>query len=317
MRNSTWGIPVIDFHCHFPVADDMMAWSDEDYIRKHGREKFAKLRADWRRYQEEWWAAYSFAPPEEDEPSPQVQAERWSDEVERAQLERVVFVTGGGNETLASVVAANPSRFSGFAHHDPFGPDAAGELRRAVVELGLSGFKVLAPALRGAIDDEALHPVWQVADELGIPVLVHFGQLDGGGGIAQHQNIDPLKLHDVAKAFPDLQFVVPHFGCGYPKELLHLAWACRNVNVDSSGNNEWVRWMPYPLDVKQLFRTFLETIGPERILFGSDSAHFPRGLVTAYYDEQFRAVSQLGLSQGDISLLFSGNAARLLRIPIP
>ena len=61
-----------------------------------------------------------------------------------------------------------------------------------------------------------------------------------------------------------------------------------------------------------LFRKFVETIGPERILFGSDSAHFPRGLVRVYYDEQTRIVSQLGLSAGDRHLIFAGNAARLL-----
>jgi predicted TIM-barrel fold metal-dependent hydrolase len=108
--------------------------------------------------------------------------------------------------------------------------------------------------------------------------------------------------------------VVPHFGCGYPGELLQLAWACRNVHVDSSGNNEWIRWMPYPLSIGDLFRKFLETIGPERVIFGSDSAHFPRGLVRHYYDEQCRAFNQLGFSADERRLVFSDNAARLLRL---
>jgi uncharacterized protein len=184
-------------------------------------------------------------------------------------------------------------------------------------EDGMRGYKVIAPALPGAIDDEALMPVWQAAEDLGIPVLVHFGVLDGGGGTAAHVNISPLRLHDVAKGFPYTPFVIPHFGCGYPAELLQLAWACRNVCVDSSGNNEWIRWMPYPLTLADLFRKFTETIGPERILFGSDSAHFPRGLVRAYYDEQTRIVSQLGLSPGDRHNIFAGNAARLLNLDAP
>jgi predicted TIM-barrel fold metal-dependent hydrolase len=108
--------------------------------------------------------------------------------------------------------------------------------------------------------------------------------------------------------------VIPHFGCGYPKDLLHLAWACRNVYVDSSGNNEWIRWMPYPLSLANLFERFLATVGPTRIIFGSDSADFPRGLVRAYYDEQCRVVEELGLSAGDRDLIFAGNAARLLRL---
>jgi predicted TIM-barrel fold metal-dependent hydrolase len=310
-RVSAWGFPIIDFHCHFPVPDEEPATADVEYERAHGARKLGILHENWRWYQEQWWSAYSFPFPEESEPPAAVQAERWAAEIDEAGLELVVFLTGGSNDTLATAIAGQP-RMLGFAHHDPFRPEAADELRRAVTELGLVGYKVIAPALTGSIDDPVLWPVWQVAEDLGIPVLVHFGVLDGGGGTAQHVNISPLRLHDVAKAFPEVPFVVPHFGCGYPGELLQLAWACRNVYVDTSGNNEWIRWMPYPLSIDSLFRKFLETVGPERLIFGSDSAHFPRGLVRAYYDDQCRAFNQLGLSESERGLVFAGNAARLL-----
>jgi predicted TIM-barrel fold metal-dependent hydrolase len=311
MRDSAWGFPVIDFHCHFPVPDQSPPQAEETYRLQHGDGKLAELKRNWRWYQEQWWDAYSFPHPEIPEPAADIQAGRWSAEIEAGQLEAVAFMTGGGNEVLAQAIRDYP-RMYGFAHHDPFAPDAADELRRAVTEGGLRGYKVIAPALAGPIDDESLWPVWQAAEDLGIPVLVHFGTLDGGGGTAAHLNISPLRLHDVARGFPYVTFVIPHFGCSYPGDLLQLAWACRNVCVDSSGNNEWIRWMPYPLTLADLFRKFLETIGPERILFGSDSAHFPRGLVRAYYDEQTRIVNQLRLSPGDRHLIFAGNAARLL-----
>lgn len=314
-RDSIWGFPIIDFHCHFPVPDEERPAAEVEFERVHGARKSRILRANWRWYQEQWWSAYGFPFPEEEEPPADVQAERWSAEIEDARLELVTFLTGGGNDTLATAIAGRP-RMRGFAHHDPFLPGAAQELRRAVDELGLVGYKVIAPALRGRIDDPALWPVWRAAEELGIPVLVHFGVLDGGGGTGDHVNMSPLRLHDVAKAFPEVPFVIPHFGCGYPGDLLQLAWACRNVHVDSSGNNEWIRWMPYRLSLADLFGKFLETIGPERVLFGSDSAHFPRGLVRAYYDEQSRVVDQLGMSPDDRRLVFSGNAARLLRLEV-
>lgn len=314
MRSSRWGLSIIDFHCHFPVPDTMMDWADTTYRRRHGEAKFAKLRSDWRWYQEQWWSAYGFEPPEAEEPSLDVQVRRWAAETESAGLERIVFVTGGGNEVLAEIVGTHPDRFIGFAHHDPFAPGAAQDLRVAVTELGLRGYKILAPVLRGRIDDEALDPLWQVAEQTGIPVLIHFGQLDGGGGTGSHANISPLALHDVAKAHPDVSFVVPHFGCSYPHALLQLAWSCRNVLVDTSGNNEWVRWMPYPLTVADLFAKFLDTVGPSRILFGSDSAHFPRGLVQSYYDQQLKICSTLGLSDSERDQIFAGNAARLLNI---
>jgi predicted TIM-barrel fold metal-dependent hydrolase len=316
MRTSRWGFPIIDFHAHLPVPDEHPPAAEERYRQRYGDRKAAILKDNWRWYQEQWWSACSFPFPEEAEPPAEAQAARWSDEIEAAQVEAVVFVTGGGNRVLARAIADHP-RMLGFAHHDPFGPDAAVELRRAVAEDRLCGYKVLAPALDGAIDDESLDPVWQVAEDLGIPVLVHFGTLDGGGGVADHMNISPLRLHRVAKAFPEVPFVVPHFGCSHPGDLLQLVWACRNVHVDTSGNNEWVRWMPYPLTLGDLFTRFLDTIGPERVLFGSDSAHFPRGLVRAYYDEQAEIVGRLGLSEGDRHLVFAANAARLVGLGVP
>jgi len=313
MRVSRWGFPIVDFHAHFPVPDEHPSGAEQRYARRHGERKAAILRGNWRWYQEQWWTAYSFPFPEADEPGPEVQARRWSEEIEAAQVEAVAFVTGGGNRLLAAAIAGQ-ARMVGFAHHDPFVPGAAAELRRSVVDDGMRGYKVLAPALDGRIDDESLYPLWEVAEELGIPVLIHFGTLDGGGGTAAHPNIDPLVLHPVAKAFPEVPFVIPHFGCSYPGELLQLAWACRNIHVDSSGNNEWVRWMPYPLTLTDLFARFLDTVGPGRVLFGSDSSHFPRGLVRRYYDEQVRIVTELGLADEDRHLVFAGNAARLLRL---
>ena len=310
-RNSAWGFPIIDFHCHFPVPDEFPDPVVAAHRVEFGDAKADKLLADWRWYQEQWWTHYNFPFPEDVEPPAPVQAARWADEVESASLEAVVFLTGGGNDALADAIDGH-GRLFGFAHHDPFGPDAAGELRRAVTERGLRGYKVIAPALLGPIDDRELYPVWQAAEDLGIPVLIHFGPNNGGGGTARHQNIDPLVLHDVAKAFTDTTFVVPHLGCGYPRELLQLMWACRNVHVDTSGNNEWIRWMPDHVTLGDYFRKFFETVGPSRIIFGSDSASFPRGLARAYYDEQVRIVGQMGISVADRALIFHDNAARLL-----
>lgn len=314
MRDSAWGFPIVDFHCHFPVPDLEESPVRRAYREAHGAAKQAQLDRSWLAYQQQWWIPYGFPFPEEVEPPAVVQAERWEREIEDAQIELAVFLTGGGNDVLAASLDG-VDRAVGFAHHDPFAPAAADELRRAVTELGLRGYKIIAPALMGRIDDPALDPVWRVAERLQVPVLIHFGVNDGGGGTGAHPNIDPLRLHDVAKAHPSVEFIVPHFGCGYPGELLQLAWTCRNVLIDTSGNNEWVRWMPYPLSVKDLYAKFLDTVGPERVVFGSDSAHFPRGLVRRYYDDQVGIVAELGLSKTERHAVFAGNALRLLGMP--
>lgn len=311
------GIPVLDFHAHFPVrriagdADPVR----EDYLRRFGAERWAQVERHLHADQAAWRKTWGFPDPEPPGDDGTMAA-RWADEVARHELVRVVFLTGGGNDRLAAVVREYSQRFVGFAHHDPFAPDAAAQLERAVRELGLKGYKVIAPLHRERLDDERLYPLWETAERLRIPVLIHFGPLRYEGIVAG-PNISPLVLQDVARGFPSVPFIVPHFGCGYPRELLHLMWVCGNVYVDTSGSNEWMRWMPYDLDLRGLFRRFVDTVGPGRIVFGTDSSWFPRGFARRYLEVQLQACRELGLDDAALRAIFAGNAARLLGLTLP
>ena len=305
-------VPILDFHAHFPAR---RAYPDADptreaYVKRHGDEKWAALQRHLTADQEAWRRAWGFPTPEPPGDDAEMAA-RWAQEVERHRLVRIVFLTGGGNDRLAAVVKTHPDRFVGFAHHDPFAPDAPAELERAVTTLGLRGYKIIAPLHPKRLDDEQLSPLWETAERLSIPVLVHFGPLRYEG-IVSGPNINPLVLQDVARGFPGIPFIVPHFGCGYPQELLHLMWVCGNVYVDTSGSNEWMRWMPYDLDLKTLFRRFLETAGPRRVIFGTDSSWFPRGFARRYLEVQYQACCEIGVGEDALRLVFAGNAARLL-----
>lgn len=305
-------IPVLDFHAHFPHRPSP---GDGDptrdaYRRRFGDDRWQTVQAHLAADQEAWRRAWGFPAPEPPG-SDEAMAARWAAEVERHRLARIVFLTGGGNDRLAAAVRAYPDRFVGFAHHDPFARDAPAELERAVKLLGLRGYKIVAPLYAQRLDDEQLYPLWEAAERLGIPVLIHFGPLRYQGIVAG-PNISPLVLQDVARGFPGVPFVVPHFGCGYPQELLHLMWVCGNVHVDTSGSNEWMRWMSYPLDLKSLFAKFLDTVGPRRIIFGTDSSWFPRGFAHQYLEAQLAACRELGVGETDLRLIFAENAARLL-----
>ena len=307
-------VPVLDFHAHFPVRAEPDA-AQVEYVRRFGDAKWAVIRRHLAADQEAWRRAWGFPAPEPAGDDADMAA-RWAQEVERHRLVRVVFVTGGGNERLALALKPYSDKFVGFAHHDPFAPDAPAALERAVRTFGLRGYKIIAPHHQDRLDGERLYPLWETAERLKIPVLIHFGPLRYEGIVAG-PNISPLVLQDVARAFPEVPFVVPHFGCGYPRELLHLMWVCGNVYVDTSGSNEWMRWMPYALDLKALFGKFLETVGPQRIVFGTDSSWFPRGFARRYLQVQFQACRELGLGQDALRLIFAGNAARLLGLPLP
>jgi predicted TIM-barrel fold metal-dependent hydrolase len=126
--------------------------------------------------------------------------------------------------------------------------------------------------------------------------------------------MNPLTLWEPAKMFPRLEFIIPHFGSGYLKELLQLCWSCPNVLIDTSGSNQWMRWMPYELDLVGLFRKAIETVGPDRIIFATDSSYFPRGFSEPYLREQLMACKTACIGENNIEKIFYSNAARLLKL---
>lgn len=313
-------LEVIDFHTHFPTNkpwfQDMAPNMQDAYIKRRGEKRANVIKAQAQAYREAWRLEWDSPPPEQNPPDDKAQANRWAAEVDTYGLRAVVFVTGGGNENLKQIVSYHPDKFIGFAHNYPFAEDAPQKLEQAVAEYGFKGYKLLAPMLDRPIEDETAYPVWEMCAKLDIPVLIHFGIQGGGGGIASHENINPLKLHNIAKDFPEVNFVVPHFGCAWIRETLQLCWACRNVHIDTCGSNQWVRWVDGDWTTKKLFRKYLETIGPERIIFGTDSSYFPRGFALRYLQDQIRDCRELNLSHDTLQLIFGGNAARLLKIDL-
>jgi predicted TIM-barrel fold metal-dependent hydrolase len=313
----TWnGLEVVDFHVHLPVPWPRGGRRGLAARRAARPPQAEKILADYgleRRRQ--WRKEWNFPEPEEFAGAkPEVQADRWAGEVDKHGLRAACLVSGGGNDTLAAVVRRHPDRLRGMAHHNLAAPDAGPEMRRAVEELGLVGLKIIAPALDVRFDDPALDAMWGYVERKGAPVLIHFGWLGTGGGTVSHPNINPLTIYEVASRHPGIPFVIAHFGCGYWRETLQLAWSCPNIHVDTSGSNQWIRWVPYTLTLEDLFRRAYETIGPTRIVFGTDSSWFPRGFSQRYLEEQVKVTRYLGMKDEDVALIFGGNACRLLRL---
>ncbi len=302
---------IIDSHAHFEVAGHPIVPS---YASVYGEaraalvaEKSAQLRDNWRR-------AWRFPTPEPPLADIEQIARQWLADMDQKGVERMVFLTASGNEAMGRIVRMAPERFIGLAYHDITAPDAPRQLEYAIEHLGLRGFKAFAPLVDVPLSDKSLYPFYEVAEHYGLPILIHFGILGGPGGIAHSTNISPMSIHDAAKAFPRIPFIVPHFGCGFPQEALFLAWACPNVYIDTSGSNQWMRFMPYPLTVRDMFLKCKQTIGVERVLFGTDAMNFPRGIVSAYLDSQLRDCVELGFSDAEVDAIFYANAARLYQV---
>ena len=313
------GIEIIDWHSHFGNVN--LPWVQAqapNYLKHRPAEKRAALQALAREhaiaYNTAWRFQYGFPGPDRTQVSVEELAHQWAAELDNYAIEKIVWVTGMGNETLHKVCQMYPDKFIGMAHHDPFAPDAADEMEKCITQYGFRAFKTIGPWINKPLTDPGWFPLLEVCAAHNVPVLIHFGVLGAGGGITNHINMNPMMLHDAAKTFPDVTFVVPHFGCGYVTDTLMLAWACRNVCIDTSGSNQWVKWVDGDLTTKDLFRKYLETIGPERILFGTDSTWFPRGFAFRYLEDQWRDLGELNVPREHFELIFNKNAKRLLKI---
>lgn len=297
-------VKVLDAHCHFPVKGDWFP----DY------NMMPKVKFDTegsRDHGEIWRKAYNF--PEAAEPgTDEVMADRWYGDMEQKGVDKVVFVSGGGNQRLADIVAMHPDRFIGFAHHNPDSPGAVEELEHAFRDLGMKGYKLLGPLIDTPLDDKKYYPLWEVCEKYNVPVLIHFGLLGAAGGMPTGTNISPFSIAEATLNFPRVNFIVPHFGCTRIEDLLQLCWTRPNVYVDGSGSNQWIRWMPYRLTLEDVVRKYVETVGPGRLIFATDSSWMPRGFAEIYYEEQQKAFRFMGLDDEEMRQVFYENAARLM-----
>ena len=123
---------------------------------------------------------------------------------------------------------------------------------------------------------------------------------------------NPLSLVAAANRFPQVRFVVPHFGGGFLRETLMVGAQCENVFVDTSSSNDWMRTQAHPTDLATVFGRALDVFGAERVLFGTDSSTFPRGYRADVRDSQLAALSAAGAGDDQVARVMGGNLTELL-----
>ncbi len=240
-------------------------------------------------------------------------ARRWREELDANGVSRAVFLTLDDDPgPLGEFVALAPGRFIPYAHVDPLDPAAPAKLERQVREFGCRGLKLITTTQWFHPYDPAVYPLYEKAQELGIPVLVHIGV--SIGYTADFRYANPLDMQPALRDFPDLQFLLAHFGAGFLREALLLCYQCDNVCLDTSSSNIWMKYQDHDMTITDVFRRALEAAGPSRIVFGTDSSYFPRGYRRDILDQQYEALRGLGASDADMALIFAGNIRRLLRL---
>jgi predicted TIM-barrel fold metal-dependent hydrolase len=121
---------------------------------------------------------------------------------------------------------------------------------------------------------------------------------------------NPLDLQMAGLRYPALPIVVPHFGAGFFREALMTADLCQNLHFDTSSSNGWIKFHPgLTLDI--VFKQALEVVGPERLIFGTDSSFFPRGWQKSVYDAQRAVLERLNVDEESQRKIFGGNFDRI------
>ena len=246
-------------------------------------------------------------------------ADRWVAELDNHGVTRAAIMASvPGDEASVSVaVHRHPGRFVGMTMLDPTVEGATARVKRTL-EANALRCLCLFPAMHGyELTHEAVEPVFSAAAEAGGAVFVHCGVLTVGVRrklrLATHVNVragDPLALTSLASKYPNLPVVIPHFGAGFLRESLMAADLCPNIYLDTSSSNSWLKYHPR-LTLTQVFQQVIETLGPERLLFGTDSSFFPRGWQRTVLETQLSILDALKITPTARHAILADNFDRI------
>jgi predicted TIM-barrel fold metal-dependent hydrolase len=298
---SVVGIEVVDAHSHFFTAQTLKAWKVRGRTLD-GFESRTRKRTDMTSIElpDETWDV----------------AKRWVDELDKYGIQAMgVMVGREAYNDFLDTKERFPGRFMGYANINPADEDAVENVKKAGRD-GFYGIKLYPSSWKDFHTyDDICYPIYDEASRQGLLVFLHFGITIGGQADLRHGN--PLDIQLPSQDFPDLKFIIAHFGAGFFREVLLLQYQTDNVYMDSSGSNSWMRYMAYDLDIRKIFERAITAGGPEKVLFGTDSTFFPRGWRHNILKQQYEAVKSLSkgssplISKEDINKIFRENILRL------
>jgi uncharacterized protein len=247
-------------------------------------------------------------------------ADRWIGELDKHHVARAALIASlpGDEMSVAAAVARHPSRLVGFFMLNPMTADALERVEKGL-DAGLRGICLFPAMHRYSLHAERVAQVLDLAaaHEVGPALFVHCGMLSvavrrklGLASPFEFRFGNPLDVQALAYAYPDVPMIIPHFGGGMLREALMVAESCSNVYLDTSSSNAWVRYAP-GLTLQQVFRTAIDVVGADRLLFGTDSSYFPRGWNKPIYDAQQKAIGDALVAPDARAQIFGGNFQKL------
>jgi predicted TIM-barrel fold metal-dependent hydrolase len=155
------------------------------------------------------------------------------------------------------------------------------------LDLGARGIKLHPRAQRFLLNDERLAPVFALAAERRVPILIH-----GGRGLPPIAS----ELAALVDRYPDAQLIIAHGGIADLPALAERFAGKAGVFFDTSV------WSP--IDLLSCFRVF----SPEQMLYASD---YPYGQQPSSLLIALRTAKTSGLNEDDLRKILALNAARI------
>ncbi len=236
------------------------------------------------------------------------------------------------NDGLAEAVRRHPRRLAALASLPlPDTEAAIREMERAARDLGMVGVVIGSNIAGRYLDDPTFYPLWERAQELEMPVLVHPmppavpdstyapGLVPLLGFVFDTSaSVARMVLAGVCERLPRLTLVVGHLGGTLP-------YLAQRLDNGYRAYPELQERLPHPPShyLRRLFydtvsfsvpslRCALESVGPGQIVMGTDYPHVI-GDVTA----ALATVRALGLPEQTAAGILGGTAARIFRRLLP
>lgn len=300
-------IKIIDAHMHFYSHDVFI--KEQSDIEQSG-ESYKKGYNIWKEGFKNRFNASFIEDPGQDIGK---LASMWESHLNQVGIDKACFLAVyPESDELTEFVSKKPDKFFAIATADPRDPDAALKFRYQVKEHGYRGLKLYPTTGKYFLSDSFVYPLYEEAQSLGVPVISHLGiTLSYDANLAY---ANPIQLHAPARDFPDIQFIIPHFGAGYLRELFFLAYHLPNIIVDTSGTNRWIDYSVEGMSLERVFKKALFAFGPERIIFGSDSRMLSQGYRVNILEEQKNILNSIDLPEIYKKMILSENAQRLFKL---
>ena len=212
------------------------------------------------------------------------------------------------NRWYTEAARQHPDRFLAFASINATYTGPAIDTIRAARENGFCGIGEIHPQVQGhTLRDDCWQKVMEAAIETNLPINLHVTEPVGRDYPTKTET--PLEDYVwLAGQYPEAQLILAHWGGLLPfyEQNPAVAKQLANVYYDTAAS-------PLLYD-KSIFRRVLDTIGPGRLLYGSDYPLrlYPRTQKSADFLPFLQEIASANLTQAETEALLHRNTDHIL-----